>query len=204
MKRNNTIEELSTKGYVYQTFVEAKEGTTVFDGIDEAIDNAIDATDKGGSIYVIVDNENNKVQVLDDGCGMTHTLLKDVMQNATFHKADGKSIGINGIGIKKFAAIVGNLRGCRLNVLSSKGDGYVSSATLHISPNDEEIIHPTIEWFENGNLPDNGMNIINGKLKGTIATLTYTEEVNFTDDIIEQYSIKYAEQILLNKKHILL
>lgn len=202
MKRNNTIEELSTKGYVYQTFVEAKEGTTVFDGIDEAIDNAIDATDKGGSIYVIVDNENNKVQVLDDGCGMTHTLLKDVMQNATFHKADGKSIGINGIGIKKFAAIVGNLRGCRLNVLSSKGDGYVSSATLHISPNDEEIIHPTIEWFENGNLPDNGMNIINGKLKGTIATLTYTEEVNFTDDIIEQYSIKYAEQILLNKKHI--
>ena len=56
MKRNNTIEELSTKGYVYQTFVEAKEGTTVFDGIDEAIDNAIDATDKGGNIYVIVDN----------------------------------------------------------------------------------------------------------------------------------------------------
>ena len=64
MKRNNTIEELSTKGYVYQTFVEAKEGTTVFDGIDEAIDNAIDATDKGGSIYVIVDNENNKVRYL--------------------------------------------------------------------------------------------------------------------------------------------
>ena len=44
MKRNNPIEELSTKGYVYQTFVEAKEGTTVFDGIDEAIDNAIDAS----------------------------------------------------------------------------------------------------------------------------------------------------------------
>ena len=202
MNKNNTIEELSTKGYVYQTFVEAKEGTTVFDGIDEMIDNALDATDKNGVIHVVVDKKGNKVQVLDNGCGMGYLLLKDVMQNATFHKADGKSIGINGIGLKKFAAIVGNLHGCRLHVLTSEGDKYVSSATLHISPNDEEIIHPTIEWFENGNLTDNGINIINGTLKGTIATLTYTEEVDFTDDVIEQYSIKYAEQIILNKKHI--
>ena len=202
MNKNNTIEELSTKGYVYQTFVEAKEGTTVFDGIDEMIDNALDATDKNGVIHVVVDKKGNEVQVLDNGCGMGYLLLKDVMQNATFHKADGKSIGINGIGLKKFAAIVGNLHGCRLHVLTSEGDKYVSSATLHISPNDEEIIHPTIEWFENGNLTDNGINIINGTLKGTIATLTYTEEVDFTDDVIEQYSIKYAEQIILNKKHI--
>lgn len=46
-------EQLQTKGYVYQSFLESKEGTTVFDGIDECIDNAIDATLDDEGVIVI-------------------------------------------------------------------------------------------------------------------------------------------------------
>ena len=202
MKRNYSTEELSTKGYVCQMFKEAKEGTTVFDGIDEALDNAIDATDIGGKIYVFCDKEKDEVSVLDNGCGMQHSLLRNVMENASYHNADGVSIGINGIGMKKFAAICGNLSGCTLEVLTSDGGEYASRAILNISENDAQIIHPVIEWFENKDLKDNGINIINGKLKGTILTLKHVEDIEFTNEVIERYSIKYAEPIITKNKHI--
>lgn len=198
-------ENLITQGYVYQTFLESKEGSTVYYGLDEVIDNAIDATEDGGIIKLDYNPETNTIIIFDNGSGMDYDTLKGVLSNASYHKKDGNKVGIRGVGLKKFVGIVGNLSGCTLNILTSIGNKFYSKGTMFMSPNDETILHPKIDMFDsNGIFEDNDVNIQNGYLKGTIIELQNCEPISFTDEVLNQYAIKYAEPILIHKKKIII
>ena len=199
-------EQLQTKGYVYQSFLESKEGTTVFDGIDECIDNAIDATlDDEGVIVIDYDEKNNILRCYDNGHGMEYMTLKKILSNASYHKADGSGVGIRGVGLKKFVGIVGNINDCVLTITTSTGDEYYRKGHLFVCPDDKVILEPLLEGNRlNGNFKDNGINIFNGKLKGTIIELKNCEHIKFTEEILNDYSVRYAEALNIHHKHIII
>lgn len=195
VNENAVREKITTKGYAYQSYLDVKEGTSFENGLDEAIDNAIDA--KAKNILLVVDSVKRTATIYDDGKGMDEKTLFNVASNAAYHKDsadDEKTIGIRGRGIKNIIAACCKIQqGCTCDIKSSIDGKSLTEVKFNISHEDEDIIHPyfaQIYDFKINNHPFYHDNFI-----GTEIHLTNIENLNFGQDVINNYGRKYCNDI---------
>lgn len=195
---------LSLKGFASQYFIEGRENSTPWNGLDDAIDDAIQAvlSKKDGSRKLVVVNiERNKIEVFDNGIGQTYNNLKEAFSNAVYHGwEENVGVGIKGIGRFKFASLCADFSsplGSSYRIQSSVGDSIVTEIKMQICNHDDTLLSPTINDIKNELLEDNGINIINGKLQGTIISLSpaVINDTDFTPMKILHYGHRYHDNI---------
>lgn len=199
------IQRFKTKGYIYQSFLETKEGASFMHGLDEAIDNGFDAVDKGGAVAVEYNESKNQIIVMDNSRnGINKNVLEGILTNARHHATDKSknTIGIRGIGIKKFIAICGNITsGCTLDIYTSDGGSSYFKATFSIqNTDDEKCASPTLTIGENSNFTNNNFNIHDGKLRGTILILSNSSPFHFDEETYFELGLRYGDKIKLENK----
>lgn len=197
------MEVLTTKGYVYQSFVETKENNSPLFGLDEAIDNALDAIEsETGKVEINYFPNEHKISIRDNGNGMPYSLVSQILSNAVYHKGNDNSIGIKGVGIKKMAALLSNLIDSTLIIYTSDGGEQAVVGKLRITNDDEIITHPKIGHVKN-NFAPNTINVNEShRLKGTTIVVIGCENLKFDYFVLRDYSVKYSKSILKDKKRI--
>ena len=193
---------IKTKGYVYQSFIESKENTTPYMGIDEAIDNALDNMAEGiGQVWIYNNAANKTITIMDNGKGIDYELMEEILANAICHRANSETIGIKGVGIKKIGALVSSMKDSEMTIITSTGNEYATKAIFNLTDDDEAISHPKLIKIPNRFKESFNVDKY-GRLRGTVIIIKNTERINFTDRILLDYSIRYAPALLNQKKRI--
>ncbi len=199
---------LNLKGLAVRYITEAQEDNSVWSGVDDVVDDAIQAvlskTDDSEKI-VVIDINRNYVRVMDNGIGQTHKCLENAYNKAVFHGWEtNNGCGIKGVGRFKFPSICSDFSspvGSEYIVQSSIGNDTYTEVIMHFCEHEPSLLTPTIEDKVNIGLEDNGINIINGKLKGTIVTLTPSRlnDTHLTEKIYLHYGNRYHDYIKYDK-----